>query len=132
MRTRSVAHPNITFVRARCGQCIMLVWLLCAVGLACLPGLALADAPGTRGPGTAGQGSVGAGPRTRSSVTTPAWSDVQELPLPSMRAPAAAPALVPQQGGPESGPITWLGRNLNPGNWILDAGMGIFAGIIKM
>jgi hypothetical protein len=25
-----------------------------------------------------------------------------------------------------------LGRELNPGNWILDAGMGIFAGIVKM
>jgi hypothetical protein len=37
-----------------------------------------------------------------------------------------------QQGAPESGPISWLTRNLNPGNWILDAGMGIFAGIVKM
>src|SRR4051794_13881657 len=129
MRTLSVDHPKIRPVRARRGLCIMLVWLLCAVGLACLPGVALADAPGTRGPGTAGQGSVGASPRTNSSATTPQWSGVRELPLPSMRAPAATPALVPPQSGPESGPITWLGRNLNPGNWILDAGMGIFAGI---
>ena len=132
MSTLSVAHPNIPCVRARRGQCIMLVWLLCAVGLACLPTPALADAPGTRGPEAGGQGSVGAGPRTTSSPIAPEWSGVRELPLPSMRAPDATPSLVPPQGGPASGPITWLGRNLNPGNWILDAGMGIFAGIIKM
>ncbi len=95
-----------------------------------LPQLALADAPITRGPESLGQGSMG----------TPAagalWRDVRALPLPSLVTPG--PSFVPgaapraQQDGPGSGPIAWLGRELNPGNWILDAGMGIFAGIVKM
>src|SRR5436190_885677 len=49
--------------------------------------------------------------------------------LASQPVPLPAPQ---QQGGQDSGPIAWLGRSLNPGNWILDAGMGIFAGIVKM
>ena len=61
------------------------------------------------------------------------WQGIQELPPPSyVMHGTAAPGLMPlRQSGPENGPIAWLGRNLNPGNWILDAGMGIFAGIIK-
>jgi hypothetical protein len=63
------------------------------------------------------------------------WNGVRELPPPASltRGSVALPFQVPQQQeAPESGPITWLMRNLNPGNWILDAGMGIFAGIVKM
>lgn len=100
-----------------------------------VPQLALADAPITRGPERhgQGQGSVGSPPVAAGEAGIGAvWRDVREL------SPLALPlrgsaALRPQgQSGEESGPITWLGRNLNPGNWILDAGMGIFAGIVKM
>ena len=99
------------------------------------PVVALADAPGTRGPETSAVGGTGSPPTTSAA----AWHDVRELPLPSLArgaavgVPAAASASAPhQQEGGESGAIAWLGRQLNPGNWILDAGMGIFAGILKM
>jgi hypothetical protein len=97
--------------------------------LAPLP--ALADAPGTRGPETQGQGSVGV-PPTGAAASGALWHDVYELPPPSLsaRSPAAGP--LRQQSSGESSAIAWLGRELNPGNWILDAGMGIFAGIVKM
>jgi hypothetical protein len=104
---------------------------LVMVLLAPLP--VLADAPGTRGPKIHGQGSVGAPPSGAGAGATDAvWRDVRELPPPSMatRGPGYAPFR--QQSGGESSAITWLGRSLNPGNWILDAGMGIFAGIVKM
>jgi hypothetical protein len=93
----------------------------------------LADAPGTRGPENPGQGNVGVPSSASGEVVTSAvWRGVRELPPPSM--PARGPGYAPlrQQSGGESSAITWLGRSLNPGNWILDAGMGIFAGIVKM
>jgi hypothetical protein len=116
---------------ARCA-CAVVLALLCV--LLVTPPLALADAPVTRGPETQGQGSVGTAPAGSTADAT-SWRTVQELPLPSMPAPSAssAPPVAPlQQDGAGSGAIAWLGRQLNPGNWILDAGMGIFAGIIKM
>jgi hypothetical protein len=100
------------------------------------PALALADAPVTRGPTPQGQGSVGTPPSGMGGPASGAvWRGVRELPLPAMpaRGPSYAPTYTPMtQQGAESGPVAWLGRTLNPGNWILDAGMGIFAGIIKM
>jgi hypothetical protein len=93
----------------------------------------LADAPGTRGPENQGQGSVGVPPNSVGDVASGSlWRDVRELPPPSISARGPGYAPLRQQSGGESSAITWLGRSLNPGNWILDAGMGIFAGIVKM
>jgi hypothetical protein len=91
----------------------------------------LADAPGTRGPEIQVQGSVGV-PPSGAGVTGAAWRDVRELLPPSRSARGPVYAPLRQQTGGESSAITWLGRSLNPGNWLLDAGMGIFAGIVKM
>ena len=114
---------------------LMLLGLLCLLSLALTPAAALADAPNTRGPRPSGQGGFGTGLSSAGTITSDAvrWRGVQVLPPPSyalqsVTVPNASP--LPQSGA-ENGPIAWLGRTLNPGNWILDAGMGIFAGIIK-
>lgn len=101
------------------------------------PALALADAPITRGLEPAGEGSVGEPPTGAGSVSdSTAWHGVQELPPPTMspQGAIAAPAYARplQQGDGGNGALAWLERQINPGNWILDAGMGIFAGIVKM
>jgi hypothetical protein len=113
-------------------QLVMPLVVLLLMLVAPLP--ALADAPGTRGPETQGQGSVGV-PPTGAMASGALWRDVRELPPPALagRSSTFATRSAPlRQQGAESGPIAWLGRELNPGNWILDAGMGIFAGIVKM
>jgi hypothetical protein len=118
-----------TFVHSSTRYRVGLALPALILGLLLLPGVALADAPGTRGPQAQAHGGVGNAP------TGASWSGVRELPPPAIltRSSAAMPFAAPQQqGGQDSGPIAWLGRNLNPGNWILDAGMGIFAGIVKM
>lgn len=128
-------HSSKTF-QSRIDHIVGLVLLALCLGLVRTPAVALADAPGTRGPETQAHGGVGNVPTSPGRSTTGAsWSGVRELPLPAVltRGSVTMPFRAPQQqGAPESGPITWLTRNLNPGNWILDAGMGIFAGIIKM
>ena len=108
-------------------------FLACAVllilGLLVLPHPVLADAPVTRGPEQGGQGGTGS-PSTSANT----WRGVRELPPPTRFARGNWSAGIPaptQQSGAGDG-AAWLGRQLNPGNWILDAGMGIFAGIVKM
>jgi len=136
MRMFLSAQLNIRRLRHPHCRRIALLWLLLTLGLACFPAPVLADAPGTRGPASQAQGGIGTPPAGHSSVDSGAvWSGVREFPplAAQTRSPADVVSLAPrQQAGQESGPITWLGRTLNPGNWILDAGMGIFAGIIKM
>lgn len=89
-----------------------------------LPAPAYADAPGTRGDPPQPQGSMqqtGAAP-----VDAAPWHGVQLL-APSgmpLDAPASFAALDTNPAG------GWLSRNLNPGNWVLDAGMGVVAGVI--
>jgi hypothetical protein len=107
----------------------LITMALLAFGLLA-PALVLADAPITRGPEQSGQGGTG-----RPSTSANAWRGVRELPPPAIlaRVPAALPTLPPHRlEGQVDDATAWLGRQLNPGNWILDAGMGIFAGIIKM
>lgn len=122
--------------QSRISSLVGLALLALCFGLVRTPAVALADAPGTRGPEPQAHGGVGNAPTSPGKSTTgTSWSGVRELPPPAVltRGSGAMPFQVPQQqGAPESGPITWLTRNLNPGNWILDAGMGIFAGIVKM
>ena len=50
---------------------------------------------------------------------------MRDLPPPAVfsHGSASMPFQAQQQGGQDSGPIAWLGRNLNPGNWILDAAL---------
>ncbi|HWQ13903.1 MAG TPA: hypothetical protein VNL77_13980 [Roseiflexaceae bacterium] len=101
---------------------------------------AFADAPGTRGDddqpkgsttqpagdaaNVGGQGSIGG---------ATGWQGVQMLPPPSASlAPIGAPtryAPLAQDAGSDRS-LPWLSRELNPGNWILDAGMGIFTGLV--
>ena len=109
--------------------CLRIAATLVMLGVLLAPALALADAPVTRGPEQGAQGGIG------SPSTSPnAWRGVRELPPPARLARGNWTATIPvpaQQSG--AGDATaWLGRQLNPGNWILDAGMGIFAGIVKM
>lgn len=98
-----------------------------------LPASAWADAPINRGPDSLPQGSTGtasAASGTMASDNVPAWRGIQMLPPPST--PARGSVMFPQsQAGGGNSAIAWLGRELNPGNWILDAGMGILAGVIK-
>lgn len=89
-----------------------------------LPAPAFADAPGTRGDPPQPQGSIqqtGAAPADAAP-----WQGVRLL-APSgmpLDAPASFTAL------DSNPPGNWLSRNLNPGNWVLDAGMGVVAGVI--
>ncbi len=89
-----------------------------------LPAPVHADAPGTRGDPPQPQGSMqqtGAAP-----ADVAPWQEVHPLAPSGM--PLDAPVL---QTTFDSGPVSsWLSRNLNPGNWVLDAGMGVVAGVI--
>src|SRR5206468_640485 len=127
LRMRAVQSSK-TFVHSSTRHRVVLALPALIFGLLLVPGVALADAPGTRGTQAQAHGGVSAAP------TGASWSGVRELPPPAVfsHGSASMPFQVQQQGGQDSGPIAWLGRNLNPGNWILDAGMGIFAGIVKM
>lgn len=109
----------------------VLVLLVCALALR--PPTALADAPDTRGPHPSRRGSTSTAHGSAAISGMADWQQVRELPPPgnAMRSPATLSGAPMRQSGGENGPIAWLGRSLNPGNWILDAGMGIFAGIVK-
>jgi hypothetical protein len=112
------------------------IWLgLLLLGLLiCMPRLTLADAPGTRGPQRA---SVGAAEHTLL------WSDVQPMPpLDQLLRPPASEVAQPGAASThtftlpaplsqdDSGGSSWMSRVLNPGNWIMDAGMGISTGLL--
>jgi hypothetical protein len=125
-----LAHTVSIYVQKRDHYRLALVGMLLTLGLVLTPPAVLADAPGTRGPRSAGQGGLGTPATGAGHLTSDArWQGIQELPPPSyVMRNLSAPGLAPmRQSGGENGPIAWLGRNLNPGNWILDAGMGIFA-----
>ncbi|MCS6841942.1 MAG: type IV secretion system protein [Roseiflexus sp.] len=100
------------------------MYVIVATLIIILPTPVLADAPGTRGDPPQPQGSIqqtGAAP-----ADTAHWQGVQLL-APSgtpLDAPAPFTTLDTDSAG------SWLSRNLNPGNWVLDAGMGVVAGVI--
>lgn len=94
--------------------------------LAVSPTIAHADAPGTRGDPTLPQGAAPA--HTDASAYDQAWQDVQTLPPPEALY-VASPAFV-RPSARVAANESWLGRSLNPGNWMLDAGMGVIAGTI--
>jgi hypothetical protein len=112
-------------------------WMSVALLLGMLfsaPYVAWADAPVTRGSQRASVGSV-----TERAL----WTDVQPLPaLGTLLSPAESepnypagatvqtftlPAPLTQD---DSGGGSWVSRVLNPGNWIMDAGMGISTGLL--
>jgi len=126
--------------RHRPGRTVHLIMVMSVSLLAwfiAVPPSVRADAPGTRGDEPQPQGSVG------SSMS---WERVTPLaPLgaaPPLFAPGTAgvvastvmpePAWYGAQQTTQSSAIPWLGRMLNPGNWILDAGLGIVAAILNM
>lgn len=78
-------------------------------------------------------GGVGAtaGEASAAATMTHDWRETPAIVLPSTPARWPAPAPQWQASDPGDGQA-WLDRALNPGNWILDAGMGIFSGIVKM
>lgn len=109
-------------------------WLL--VLLAAAPSIALADAPGLRGPESAPVGDVG----------STAWTDIEPLPPLSgelepsghpvdgerwgtARVPAAA--IYDQVPDKTIGTAAFSLRALNPGNWVLDAGLGIVSAAMQ-
>ncbi|MCS6939734.1 MAG: hypothetical protein RMJ55_05730 [Roseiflexaceae bacterium] len=89
-----------------------------------LPAPVHADAPGTRGDPPQPQGSMQ--PTGAAPADVAPWQGVQILAPSGMPLDAPAPfaALDTDPAG------SWLSRNLNPGNWVLDAGMGVVAGVI--
>ncbi|ABU57495.1 conserved hypothetical protein [Roseiflexus castenholzii DSM 13941] len=101
--------------------------LICATFLALLivlPMPAFADAPGTRGDPSQPQGSMQ--PTGAAPADSALWQGVQPL------APSGMSLDTPVSGvALNSDPASdWWSRNLNPGAWVLDAGMGVVAGVI--
>jgi hypothetical protein len=90
-----------------------LVVLACALALL-TPLPALADAPGTRGEEPQPIGSA---------ADTAEWHTVRQLP-PIVAAPDSDVFTPPDDNN------QWIGRRLNLGGWILDAGLGIGAGLL--
>jgi hypothetical protein len=89
--------------------------------------MAFADAPGTRGDETQPQGSTASSPHVSSAT----WDGVQMLqPLAAPRPATMAVRTAPLAQN-EGGVLPWLSRELNPGNWILDAGMGIISALFN-
>lgn len=111
----------------------LLGWvLLLGVLLLVTPVPVWADAPIGGGPDMLPIGSVGTAPTDAtdaSAAEAAQWQQVQ--PLPPLGSPAFPSHGRLSQNGGDGSAIAWLDRNLNPGNWVLDAGMGIFAGVIK-
>lgn len=115
--------------------------LACSVAFVLLaalaPQLASADAPGVRGPEVAPAGNV----------ASPGWQGVEPLPpITGVPAPATGRATFSAQatawnvppatlyGQPAQQPVEAAGfslRELNPGNWVLDAGMGIVSAMMQ-
>jgi hypothetical protein len=129
---------------ARAAQVMCRLFGAVAIALALLALLhsepAYADAPGTRGeePGPQGgtgqiEGSVHSSDGQGSVAAGEAWHGVQLLPPPFAsieRASLPVRALpLAQPADSDADSLPWLSRPLNPGNWILDAGMGIFTAL---
>ena len=138
-----MAHPddqehdgsamNESFYRRYVGAGGLLVVLFTAIA----PTLVAADAPGLRGPEAAPAGSVG------SAV----WSDIQALPpIGGVPAPTFSHAAGGERyagsglpaatiyGQADNQPVAAAGfslRALNPGNWVLDAGLGILSATMQ-
>jgi len=105
--------------------------------LACLsPSAARADAPGVRGPESAPVGAVGSA----------GWTDIEPLPPLGVSAPSTeqsslepswASAGLPgatiygQAADQTVGTAAFSLRALNPGNWVLDAGLGIVSATMQ-
>ncbi|MGQ9828781.1 MAG: hypothetical protein ACUVSY_09000 [Roseiflexus sp.] len=98
----------------------MCAWIVLLALALCLPLSAHADAPGTRGDPPLPEGSTG-----RSSADASLWQNVHPLAPPDALQPQNRHDIVPS-----SEPSSWFSRSLNPGMWVLDAGMGVFAGVI--
>jgi len=96
------------------------VWMVFLALALCLPLPAYADAPGTRGDPPLPEGST-----TQSSTDASFWQDVHPLAPPTAVQPRNQYDMVSS-----SEPSSWFSRSLNPGMWVLDAGMGVFAGVI--
>lgn len=107
--------------------------------LALLPApTVFADAPGTRGGEGQPQGGTSHPADTRGVEGVQGgvragklWQGVQMLPPPMAMQPSGAPVRAATQGDGGNASFSWLSRELNPGNWILDAGMGIVTAIFS-
>jgi hypothetical protein len=102
------------------GRYVLRVWMVFLALALCLPLPAYADAPGTRGDPPLPEGST-----AQSSADASLWQDVHPLAPPTAVQPRNRHDMVPS-----SEPSSWFSRSLNPGMWVLDAGMGVFAGVI--
>ena len=102
------------------GRYVLRVWMVFLALALCLPLPAYADAPGTRGDPPLPEGST-----AQSSADASLWQDVHPLAPPTAVQPRNRYDMVPS-----SEPSSWFSRSLNPGMWVLDAGMGVFAGVI--
>lgn len=106
----------------------VLLSVLLTAWLLRMPFTVHADAPSTRGPDTGGTGATGVGA---------SWHDVELLPplgavSSGSTTPTSAwgsgsarvPQLAPLRQGQDGGVTGWIDRNLNPGNWLMDAVLG--------
>ena len=103
------------------GRYVLRVWIVLLALALYFPLPVYADAPGTRGDPPLPEGST-----TQSSTDASLWQEVQPL-APSGIDPGAP---VPRMASDSHLAGGWLSRNLNPGNWVLDAGMGVVAGVL--
>ena len=102
------------------GRYVLRVWIVLLALALYFPLPVYADAPGTRGDPPLPEGST-----TQSSTDASFWQDVHPLAPPTAVQPRNQYDMVSS-----SEPSSWFSRSLNPGMWVLDAGMGVFAGVI--
>ncbi len=112
------AHPVRPPWQSR--RVVLHAWIVFLALALCLPLPVYADAPGTRGDPLLPEGST-----TRNSADALLWQDVHPLTPPTAVQQRNRYELVPS-----SEPSSWFSRSLNPGMWVLDAGMGVFAGVV--
>jgi hypothetical protein len=101
-------------VRQRLHKPVLLATIVLALAL-CAPRLALADAPGTRGEQPQPVGNAG---------DTGDWRYVEQ------RSPTGASLALPAFAPQDDTSSEWIGREINVGSWILDAGMGIGSALL--
>jgi len=117
-------HPSARAYPARppwqVGRYVLRMWIMLLALALYFPLPVYADAPGTRGDPPLPEGST-----TRSSTNASLWQDVHPLAPPTAVQPRNRYDMVSS-----SELSSWFSRSLNPGMWVLDAGMGVFAGVI--
>ena len=97
------------------GRYVLRVWIVLLALALYFPLPVYADAPGTRGDPPLPEGST-----VQMSTDASLWPGVHPLAPPTAVQPRNRYDMVSS-----SEPSSWFSRSLNPGMWVLDAGMGV-------